>query len=159
MHPGFVTYNPEGLLNLRAALGKMGDWVGANFDPSHLFWQGIDPIKAVRVLGEAGAVFHVHAKDARIDPVTSEINGVLDTKSYGDILHRSWVFRTVGYGHDVTWWKTFVSTLQTVGYDYVLSIEHEDGLMSNMEGLRKAVATLKDAVIAEKPTAMFWAKD
>ena len=159
MHPGFVVYSNESLLKLRSLVGKDGDWIGANFDPSHLWWQGIDPIAAVRQLGQEGALYHVHAKDARIDPITSSLNGNLDVKSYGDIAGRSWVFRSVGYGHDEGWWKDFVSTLRTFGYDHVVSIEHEDGLMSSMEGLRKAVDVLKRAVIEESAGPMFWAKD
>ena len=159
MHPGFVCYSNDTLLRLRNAVGKNGDRIGANFDPSHLWWQGIDPIAAVRELGAEGALYHVHAKDARIDPYNSSRNGNLDTKSYGDILKRSWVFRSVGYGHTLGWWKDFVSNLRMVGYDHVMSIEHEDGLMSPMEGLRKAVQVLKASVIAEPAGAMFWAED
>jgi sugar phosphate isomerase/epimerase len=156
MHPGFAVYSNDTLLKLRNAVG---DSIGANFDPSHLWWQGIDPIAAVRELGREGALYHVHAKDTKIDPYNSGRNGNLDTKSYGDILNRSWVFRSVGYGHSVEWWKDFVSTLRTVGYDYVLSIEHEDGLMSSMEGLRKALGVLKEAVIFEEAGPMFWARE
>ncbi len=156
MHPGFAVYSNDTLLKLRNAVG---DSIGANFDPSHLWWQGIDPIAAVRELGQEGALYHVHAKDTKIDPYNSGRNGNLDTKSYGDIMNRSWVFRSVGYGHSVEWWKDFVSTLRTVGYDYVLSIEHEDGLMSSMEGLRKALGVLKEAVIFEEAGPMFWARD
>lgn len=156
MHPGFVCYSNDTLLKLRNATSN---WIGANFDPSHLWWQGIDPIAAVRELAKEGALFHVHAKDVRIDPYTSALNGNLDAKSYGDIAARSWVFRSVGYGHSVEWWKDFASTLRTVGYDSVLSIEHEDGLMSPMEGLRKAVSVLREAVISEAAGPMFWAKD
>jgi|CXWL01.1.fsa_nt_gi sugar phosphate isomerase/epimerase len=159
MHPGFVVYSNDTLLRLRREVGTDGDWIGANFDPSHLWWQGIDPIAAVRELGAEGALFHCHAKDARIDPYNSSLNGNLDTKSYGDILKRSWVFRSVGYGHGTEWWKDFVSNLRMVGYDYVLSIEHEDGLMSPMEGLRKAVSVLKEAVIQDSAGEMFWAKE
>ncbi len=159
MHPGFVVYSNDTLLRLRREVGTDGRWIGANFDPSHLWWQGIDPIAAVRELGQEGALFHCHAKDARIDPYNSSLNGNLDTKSYGDILKRSWVFRSVGYGHGTEWWKDFVSNLRMVGYDYVLSIEHEDGLMSPMEGLRKAVSVLKEAVIQESAGEMFWAKE
>lgn len=159
MHPGFVCYSNDTLLRLRKGAGKNGEWIGANFDPSHLWWQGIDPIAAVRELGAEGALFHVHAKDVRIDPYNSGLNGNLDTKSYGDILQRSWVFRSVGYGHGIEWWKDFCSNLRMVGYDYVLSIEHEDGLMSPIEGLRKAVHVLKQAVISEDAGDMFWAKD
>lgn len=159
MHPGFVVYSNDTLLKLRKLVGKNGEWIGANFDPSHLWWQGIDPIAAVRELGQEGALYHVHAKDTRIDPYNSGRNGNLDTKSYGDILNRSWVFRSVGYGHGIEWWKDFVSNLRMVGYDFVLSIEHEDGLMSSMEGLRKALEVLKQAVIQESAGPMFWAKD
>lgn len=159
MHPGFVVYNNESLLRLRNSTGANGKQIGANFDPSHLWWQGIDPIAAVRELGKAGALFHVHAKDTLIEPETSKLNGNLDTKSYGDIMNRSWVFRSVGYGHDVKWWRDFVSTLRVVGYDHVLSIEHEDGLMSSMEGLTKAIATLQEAVIVDPAGPMFWAAD
>jgi sugar phosphate isomerase/epimerase len=156
MHPGFSVYNNETLLRLRAETGPR---IGANFDPSHLWWQGIDPIESLRELGLAKAIFHVHAKDVRIDPHNSRLNGNLDTKSYGDILNRSWVFRSVGYGHSVEWWKEFCSTLRTVGYDGVISIEHEDGLMSPLEGLRKAVSVLKEARIEEAAGEMFWARD
>ncbi|MEQ1933708.1 MAG: sugar phosphate isomerase/epimerase, partial [Fimbriimonadaceae bacterium] len=156
MHPGFMCYANDNLLRLRS---ECGERIGANFDPSHLWWQGMDPLESVRELGLAGALFHVHAKDARIDPHNVARNGVLDTKSYGDILGRSWVFRSVGYGHGVEWWKDLVSVLRMVGYDYVLSIEHEDGLMTPIEGLRKAVSVLSEAVISDPAGPMFWAKE
>jgi len=155
-HPGFIVYNPETVLKLRDAAGEN---IGCNFDPSHFWWQGIDPIAALRNLGPAGAIFHVHAKDTRIDPINSGINGNLDVKSYGEISARSWVFRSVGYGHDQAWWNDFVTNLRMVGYDWVLSIEHEDGMMSTKEGLTKALQTLEIAVVKDKPGAMFWAKD
>jgi len=159
MHPGFVCYSNDTLLKLRNGVGANGDAIGANFDPSHLWWQGIDPIAATRQLAKEGALYHVHAKDTKIDPYNSSLNGNLDTKSYGDILERSWVFRSVGYGHSLSWWKDFCSTLRACGYDYVLSIEHEDGLMNSMEGLRKALSVLKESVISEDAGKMFWARD
>lgn len=152
MHPGFVVFSPETMLKLRAACGPN---IGANFDPSHLFWQGIDPIAAVRLLGEA--IFHVHAKDTQIYDRNLPLTGVLDTKNYTDERNRSWIFRTVGYGHGEGWWREFISTLRMFGYDYVLSIEHEDSLMSAEEGLTKAVTFLKQNVIAQKPGAAWWA--
>jgi sugar phosphate isomerase/epimerase len=156
MHPGFIVYNNDTLLRLRKIAG---DHIGANFDPSHLWWQGIDPLLAARELGKAGALFHAHAKDTRIDPTNAGLNGNLDTKSYGAISERSWVFRSVGYGHDEAWWKDFISTLRMVNYDYVLSIEHEDGMLSTKEGLHKALDVLKRSIVSEKPGPMFWAKD
>ncbi|MBI5115144.1 sugar phosphate isomerase/epimerase [Candidatus Poribacteria bacterium] len=152
MHPGMVVYNPETLLKLREAVG---DSVGANFDPSHLFWQGIDPVAAIRKLG--AVIYHVHAKDTYIDPVNSTVNGVLDTKHYAQVPQRSWSFRTVGYGHDYKTWKDIVSALRTVGYDYVLSIEHEDILASPDEGLRKAISFLREVLFNEEvPGGMWW---
>ena len=152
MHPGFVVYNPETLLKLRDACG---DAIGANNQPSHLFWQGIDPVHAIRKLGDA--IYHVHAKDCKIDPINGAVNGVLDTKAYGDEINRSWIFRAVGYGHGYDVWKDMVSSLRLVGYDSVLSIEHEDSLMSQNEGFEKAVSFLKEVVISQKPGEMFWA--
>lgn len=152
-HPGFVVYNPETLMNLRNACGKN---LGANFDPSHFFWQGIDPVEAVRYLG-GKAIFHVHAKDSKVYEQNAKINGVLDTKHYGDELNRGWIFRTCGYGHDMAWWKDFFSTLRMVGYDGAVSIEHEDSLMSSQEGLTKAVEFLKQCIIKQKRGAMTWA--
>jgi sugar phosphate isomerase/epimerase len=151
MHPGFVVYNPETLLKLRSLAGPN---IGCNYDPSHLFWQGIDPIAAIRVLGDA--IFHVHAKDTQIYDRNLPVTGVLDTKPYTDERNRSWIFRTCGYGHSEEWWREFVSTLRMFGYDYVLSIEHEDSLMSAEEGLSKAAAFLNQLVIRERPGAAWW---
>lgn len=152
MHPGFCVYNPESLLKLRAAAG---DSIGANFDPSHLFWQGIDPVMAIRALKDC--IFHFHAKDSIVHQFNSTINGVLDTKHYGDEFNRSWIFRTVGYGNDYKVWKDIFSALRTIGYDGAISIEHEDSLMSSGEGLEKAVAFLKETMIFEETGEMFWA--
>ena len=153
MHPGFCVYNPETLMKLRNAVGPL---IGANFDPSHLFWQGIDPVAAIRYLGDA--IYFFHAKDTKIDAINSGINGVLDTKNFSDELHRSWVFRSVGYGHDLLLWRDIASALRMVGYDDVLSIEHEDGLMTPKEGLVKAITFLKDVLMFEDRNAnLFWA--
>jgi sugar phosphate isomerase/epimerase len=152
MHPGFCVYNPETLLKLRAAVGPE---IGANFDPSHLVWQGMDPVLAIRELGDA--IFHFHAKDIKVDAANTARNGVLDLKHYSDEINRSWVFRSVGYGQDAAYWKALVSNLRMAGYDYAVSIEHEDSLMSQNEGLRKAVALLKDVLIKEQPGEMWWA--
>jgi sugar phosphate isomerase/epimerase len=151
MHPGFVVYNPETMLRLREIAGPS---VGCNYDPSHMFWQGIEPIKAIRVLGDC--IFHVHAKDTQIYETNLPKTGVLDTKKYSDERNRGWIFRTVGYGHAYQWWTEFISTLRMFGYDYVLSIEHEDTLMSPDEGLTKAANFLNQIVIREGTTAAWW---
>lgn len=152
MHPGFCVYNPETLLKLRAAVGPT---IGANLDPSHLFWQGVDPIAAIRKLGEA--IYFFHAKDTKVDAINTGMDGVLDTKHYGDEIHRAWVFRAVGYGHDEQTWKDIISNLRMVGYDGTISIEHEDSLMSQNEGLQKAIRTLKNCLMFEDKGALTWA--
>ena len=152
MHPGFCVYNPETMLRIRAAIG---DTLGANFDPSHLFWQGIDPVRAIRALGDA--IYFFHAKDTALDEANVAVNGVLDTKHFSDVKNRSWVFRTIGYGHDAKVWKDMMSALRIVGYDGPISIEHEDGLMSGEEGLSKAIKFLQDVLMYEDPGVMYWA--
>ena len=151
MHPGFCVYNTDTMLRLREAVGPE---MGANFDPSHLIWQGMEPVAVIRALGDA--IFHVHAKDTRMDKYNTARTGVLDTKPYADEIHRSWIFRSVGYGNDELYWKDIVSNLRLVGYDHVLSIEHEDSLMSQNEGLSKAVQTLKNVLITESTGEMWW---
>jgi sugar phosphate isomerase/epimerase len=153
-HPGFLVYNPETALRLREAAGEE---IGVNFDPSHFVWQGIDPLEAVRELGRASAIFHVHAKDVYLDRANIRRNGVLDTKHYGRFDERSWSFRSVGYGQDEKFWRDFVSGLRMVGYDGVLSIEHEDGLASVSEGIEKAVGVLRSVLLREAPAEMWWA--
>lgn len=154
MHPGFVVYNPRTLLKLREAVGEE---IGANFDPSHLFWQGIDPCVAIRALGRTGALFHFHAKDTALDPQNVAVNGVLDPLPLNDLPNRSWLFRTVGYGHSESQWRDIVSALRLAGYDGVLSIEHEDALASVDEGFRKAVAFLKQCMLALPAAEAWWA--
>src|SRR5271167_1415990 len=148
MHPGFVVYSPETMLRLRSLTGPA---VGCNYDPSHMFWQGIDPIAAIRILGDA--IFHVHAKDTQLYAANLSRTGVLDTQPYTDERNRGWIFRTCGYGHGEEWWREFVSTLRMFGYDYVLSIEHEDSILSPEEGLTKAASFLNGIVIRQKPAA------
>ena len=151
MHPGFVVYNPETMLRLRSIAGSN---VGCNFDPSHLFWQQIDPIAAVRVL--EGAIFHVHAKDTQLYSPNLVRAGVLDTKPYTEERNRSWIFRTCGYGHGSEWWGELLSTLRMFGYDSVVSIEHEDSLLSPGEGLNKAANFLNGIIIRESPATAWW---
>ena len=152
LHPGFCVYNTATMLKIRAAVN---DHLGANLDPSHLIWQGMDPVRVIRELGSA--IFHFHAKDTALDRDNIRLNGVLDTGHYSDFAHRSWSFRTVGYGNGEDYWRWILSALRMVGYDHAISIEHEDGLMSGAEGLRKAIAFLKPLIIQEPAGPMYWA--
>src|SRR5262245_8909942 len=150
-HPGFVVYNVETLLKLRAAAGSN---IGINFDPSHFFWQGVDVPTAICALG--ASIFHVHAKDVALDRQNVAVNGVIDTKSYRRMVDRAWLFRSVGWGHDELEWKRIVSALRLAGYDYVMSIEHEDALASVDEGLKAAVDLLSRVILTEAPVEAWW---
>ena len=153
MHPGCLVYHPPSLMRLREAIGPV---VGANLDPSHLMWQGMDVIEVVRRLGQAGVIYHVHAKDTALNDSVVRWTGVLDTAPLENTRERAWTFRTVGFGHDALWWKTFVSALRESGYDDVLSIEHEDPLAGPREGARHAVEFLRQCVLTEPPAEAWW---
>ena len=155
MHPNMLVYEPHGMARLRE---ETGDRIGANFDPSHLYWQGITISDAIRYLGERDAIHHFHAKDTKIYEAQAREKGVLDTTAYDDEPNRSWLFRSVGYGHGESHWKDIVSTLRMVGYDGALSIEHEDSLTSSREGLEKAVDLLERAIFETEPGEAYWAE-
>ena len=150
MHPADMVFKPEALLRLRDAVGPV---IGCNLDPSHLFWQGMDILEVIRTLGDA--IYHAHAKDSRLDPHNVRVNGLLDAKEFKDMKRRSWLFRTVGYGHSEEFWRDFVSELRLAGYDDVLSIEHEDPLIDPEEGFELAVGLLQK-VLTRKPPARLW---
>jgi len=153
LHGGFSVHTPATMMRLREAVGET---VGANLDPSHLWWQGIDPVQAIRYLGREGAIHHFHAKDTSLEQSNVDKYGVTDMQSYTNMFDRAWQFRTVGYGHDIKTWADIISALRLVGYDYVVSIEHEDGLMSVEEGFTKAVANLNQVLIRESLGDMWW---
>ena len=155
MHPNMLVYEPHGMLRLREATNE---YIGANFDPSHLYWQGISITDAIRLLGEEDAIHHFHAKDTKVYEEQAREKGVLDTAPYTDEPNRSWLFRSVGYGHGEDHWRDIVSTLRMVGYDGALSIEHEDSLTSAREGLEKGVDLLKRVIFETQPGEAYWAE-
>ncbi|MBS2772182.1 sugar phosphate isomerase/epimerase [Anoxybacillus rupiensis] len=153
LHGGFLVHSPYTMLKLRE---ETCEAVGANLDPSHLWWQGIDPVAAIKILGKEKAIHHFHAKDTYIDPDNVNMYGLTDMQPYGNVQTRSWTFRSVGCGHSLQEWSDMMSALRTYGYDYVVSIEHEDPLMSIEEGFKRAVSNLKQVLIEDQPTNMWW---
>ena len=151
MHPGFCVYNPDSLLRLRAAVG---DIVGANLDPSHLIWQGMDIVSVIRYLGKA--IHFFHAKDTEMHPEVAKRTGVLETKPFDKERDRAWLFRTVGHGMSEQKWKQIFGALRMEGYDYALSIEHEDSLMTPREGLESAIGFLQRNMIRQKMEGALW---
>lgn len=147
LHPANCVYNLSSFLRLREALGPI---VMANLDPSHFFFQGMDPLAVIRSLGKA--IGYVHAKDARVEPYNLALQGSLDLQPGKPVRDLVWAYRTLGYGHDLRFWADFVSTLRSVGYDGVLSIEHEDPLMDSTEAIGRAVALLKSTAFFQPPS-------
>ncbi|MCY4542740.1 MAG: sugar phosphate isomerase/epimerase [Rhodobacteraceae bacterium] len=146
LHGNQCVYNVPALLKLRAEAGPV---VGANLDPSHLFWMGADPLVAAEALGEA--IFHVHAKDTLLNGPVQATTSQLENGSLMNIPARSWSYITLGFGHGEEWWRQFCYRLKMAGYDGWLSVEHEDVLLNALEGLEKSVALLK-GVMPTKPT-------
>lgn len=144
LHGNQLVYNVPSLLKLREAIGPQ---VGANLDPSHLFWMGADPLAAVDALG--GAIHHVHAKDTMLNTPVQATTSLLENGGLADVAARSWSYITLGYGHGDTWWRNFCYRLRMAGYDGWLSIEHEDVMLSRMEGLRRSVALLNNVAPSE----------
>jgi sugar phosphate isomerase/epimerase len=138
-HPGFLVYNVRTLLRLREAAGPA---IAANFDPSHLWWQGADPLTVIAALGDAGALAHVHAKDTELIADRIARDGVLETTPSGRPQERAWRFRAVGLGHSEAEWAAMLAALRDAGYDGTVSVEHEDRLLDRDEGLAGAVGLL-----------------
>lgn len=132
-----LVYNVPTLQRMREALGPV---IGANVDPSHMFWQQMDPLKVVAALGPA--VHHVHLKDTELYPDELALNGVLDYRSWDDPANRSWVFRAIGRGQPASFWDAFVAALHEAGYDDALSIENEDVQLPGEAGVREALTLL-----------------
>lgn len=141
LHGQQVVYNPYTLGRLRDAVGDM---VGANYDPSHPLWMGADPLAAIKALGPT--IYYVHAKDTRVETARASVDGVLETRPATDVAARTWNYVTLGYGHDEGWWRQFCAALRAIGYDDVLSIEHEDFSMSQREGVRQSVELLRKVI-------------
>ena len=132
-----LVYNVPTLLRMRDAVGPV---IGANVDPSHMFWQQMDPLAVVRALGPA--VHHVHLKDTQLVPDQVALAGVLDSRPFENPAERAWIFRTIGRSHDRAWWASFVAALRETGYDDALSIENEDVLQPAVEGVEEAAALI-----------------
>jgi sugar phosphate isomerase/epimerase len=138
LHGNQCVYNVPSLLKLRDEIGPV---IGANLDPSHLFWMGADPLVAAEALGDA--IYHVHAKDTMLNGPVQATTSLLENGSLMDIPARSWSYITLGFGHGEEWWRQFCYRLKMAGYDGWLSIEHEDVLLNSLEGLEKSVSLLQ----------------
>lgn len=148
IHGGFTVHSPANLVLLRKETGQKA--VSGNVDPSHLWWQGVDPVMAIRYLAEADCISYFHAKDTGIVQSNVDYYTLNDTQSFLNLKDRAWQFRSIGYGHDMKTWADIISTLRAVGYDEYVSIEHEDAMMSADEGFKRALDNLRTVMITEK---------
>ena len=144
LHGNQLVYNVPTLLRLRKETGTI---VCANLDPSHLMWMGADPIAAIDALGSA--IGHVHAKDTFINQPVCAITSRLENGSLMDIPGRAWSYITLGFGHGESWWRDFCYRLRMVGYDGWLAIEHEDVMLSRVEGVLRSADLLRAAAPAQ----------
>jgi sugar phosphate isomerase/epimerase len=144
LHGAQLVYNVPTLLQLRR---HIGDIVGANLDPSHLFWMSADPLAAIDALGNA--IHYVHVKDTFLNHRTLGLTGCLETMAHENVKDRAWNYITIGYGHGEPWWREFCYRLRLNGYDGWLSIEHEDIVLSRLEGMQRSIDLLQRVLINE----------
>jgi len=131
LEPGSAVFN----VSTFERVASLGEAIAVNLDPSHFFWQSIDPLAAVRRLGSR--VGFAHAKDTVLDRERVVLDGLID--------RGSWRYATVGDGHDVDWWRAFLTELRSAGYEGPISIEYEDELVPAEESVARAAAVVREA--------------
>lgn len=151
-HSADVVYNTPTFTRLRAEVGPV---IGMNFDPSHLWWQGIDPIAVVEAVG--GDIRTCHVKDAHLDPRRIARDGVASPKDYERWDERPWTFSTPGYGHSELFWSRLVLALRRAGYTGTLSVECEDPFLAPDDTLAASVDLLERVLPAHEPPPVDWA--
>jgi sugar phosphate isomerase/epimerase len=136
LHPGTYVYNTTTFLRLSA----LGDNIAVNLDPSHFFWQSIDPLAVINALG--ARIGHVHAKDTRFNQASLALNGLLDNRWPDPADEMPWTFATVGRGHGAAWWQAFLGALREAGYEGAIGIEYEDPFVSAEIGVAESARLL-----------------
>jgi sugar phosphate isomerase/epimerase len=150
VHPTGIAYNIETAQAALAALDHRPEF-GFNFDPSHLVWQLIDPVIFIKSF--AGRIYHCHAKDGELQEDEVHRSGVIPTGSWMR-PDRGFRFRVPGWGQ--VNWRRVITALVSAGYDYVLSFEHEDPVMSPEDGAEQAIRYLKPLMIRKPLTKVWW---
>jgi sugar phosphate isomerase/epimerase len=140
LHPGTYVYNTTTFRLAR----DLGDNLAVNLDPSHFFWQGMDPLAIIGALGNK--IGHAHGKDTTMFPENAALNGVLDNRWLGEPKEMPWLFSTVGDGHPAEWWHRFVRTLSEHGFDGTVSLEYEDPLVDAETSVKRSAELLAAAM-------------
>jgi sugar phosphate isomerase/epimerase len=142
LHPGTFVYNFDTFSRMR----QLGSNLGVNLDPSHFFWQSMDPLAMIEALGDR--IGHVHGKDTTLHQRRMALNGVLDNRWPNPPDDMPWNFATVGRGHDEEWWRRFVGMLRDQDFSGTISIEYEDPFVpvedSILESARVLSAVTRD---------------
>jgi len=141
LHPGASAYSTGSYLRLAEYAGPN---LGVNFDPSHFWWQGIDPLCVISDVGDR--IGFAHGKDTLIHADRVRRDGVIDFRHPVDPATASWHFAAVGTGHDGDAWAALLGALRAAGYDGDVSIEHEDPRMGAEEGIEASLAALRAAL-------------
>ncbi|MHB8611431.1 MAG: sugar phosphate isomerase/epimerase family protein [Candidatus Dormibacteraceae bacterium] len=136
LHPGTFVFNYETFSRLR----QLGSNLGVNLDPSHFFWQSMDPLAIVEALGDR--IGHVHGKDTTLHEQRLALNGMLDNRWPQPAEDMPWNFATVGRGHDVEWWRRFIQLLRDKGFRGTVSIEYEDPFVPVEESVLESARLL-----------------
>jgi len=133
---------PLGPLSRRVR--QLGANLGVNLDPSHFFWQSMDPFAMVEAIGDR--IGHAHGKDTTLHAQHLALNGMLDSRWPNPPDEMPWNFATVGRGHDKEWWRKFVGLLRDHGFAGTISIEYEDPFVPVDESVLESARLLSSVV-------------
>ncbi|SFS18716.1 Sugar phosphate isomerase/epimerase [Agrococcus baldri] len=137
VHPSEIAYDHWSTQRTLEAIGHRAAF-GLNWDPSHMVWQGIDPVGFISDF--ADRIYHVDCKDTRMRMGDGR-NGILSSHLPWGHPRRGWDFVSAGRG-DVAWGDAF-RTLTAIGYSGPISIEWEDAGMDRLQGAPEALAALR----------------
>lgn len=137
VHPTEIAYDIYSAERALEAIGHR-EAFGFNFDPSHLYWQFVDPVKFIDRFPDR--TYHAHMKDASrtLDGETGILSSHL---SFGD-HRRGWDFRSVGRGG--VDFQAIIRALNRIGYDGPLSVEWEDAGMDQVHGAKESAAFVRE---------------
>lgn len=131
VHPTEIAFDLYSAERALEALGHREEF-GFNFDPSHLIWQGVDPVDFIRAFPDR--IYHVHVKDAKV--TLDGRTGILSSHlNFGD-PRRGWDFRSPGHGG--VDFGEIIRALNACGYQGPLSVEWEDSGMDREHGAKEA---------------------
>lgn len=148
VHPSEIAYDYWSSKRALEALDRRAAF-GFNWDPSHMMWQGIDPVGFIMDFAER--IYHVDCKDTRLRPANGRAGVLGSHLAWGD-PRRGWDFVSTGHG-DVPWEDAF-RALRAVGYSGPISIEWEDAGMDRLHGAEQAVKFVR-SLLWKLPSARF----